>query len=180
MFTLRYQFAEHYTNISLIEYIYFSYEASAFIFTWANCRQVRLDFCLSRPTLFELLLYTPHVYMLNMAQSNRGSWRGKKGCEMVGSYIPPVLHSFLQSIKKKKNLISRFKLHRALQFLIWVTRGPSADRWSHVATMSAVITRPLSFPTWILHNYYPNRYSGLSYSLNTGSLKAENSLNWLV
>lgn len=26
----------------------------------------------------------------------------------------------------------------------------------------------------------PNSYSGLSYSLNIGSLKAENSLNWLV
>lgn len=28
--------------------------------------------------------------------------------------------------------------------------------------------------------FCPNGHSGLSYSLNTGSLKAENSLNWLV
>lgn len=40
------------------------------------CRHVKLDFRLFCPILFGLtrfLLYMLHVYMLNMAQSNRGS-----------------------------------------------------------------------------------------------------------
>lgn len=132
-----------------------------------------------------------------MAQSNRGSWGGKKDVKWQGGYIPPVLHSFLYNFKvlevkqkkkeKKAILISRFKLCRAPQFLIWVTRGPFAgqvitcrndvgckNKATVISNLHIVCICTISLL------FCPNSHSGLSYSLNTASLKAENSLNWLV
>lgn len=33
------------------------------------------------------------LHVLNMAQSNCGSWGGKKDVEKQGGYFPPILHS---------------------------------------------------------------------------------------
>lgn len=107
-FAFRHQFAEHYANISLTKYIYISYETCAFTFAWATLqtRQVRL------------LSQMPHAVWTVWRSSCRTccmsacveygsikSWqlKRKEGCEMVGGYIPPVLHSFLYNFKSIKS-----------------------------------------------------------------------------
>lgn len=199
MFALRHPFAQHYTNISLIKYIYISYETCAFIFTWATLqtRQVRLASQLLGTVWTDWR--SSHCTCCTSTCVEYGSiksWqlKRKEGCEMVGGYIPPVLHSFLYNFKvlkvkqkEKIKLISGSMLRGAPQFLIWVTLGLFAgqvitccgdvgcnNKSTVISSLDIICICTISLI------FCPNSYSGLSYSLNTGSLKAENSLNWLV
>lgn len=67
------------------------------------CGHVKLDFRLFCPILFGLTDAAPtvHVACLHVEYGSIKSWqlKRKEGCEMVGGYIPPVLHSFLYNFK---------------------------------------------------------------------------------
>lgn len=132
-FAFTHSFAKHDTNISLH-------------LDWDNSpNMLGLICCLSCPRLFGLTVSTALATCLrvvNMAQilaadEEKRMWNDGGGMGGVRVYIPPVLHSFKhfkvlkvkQEEKKTKKRISRFKLRRAQQLLIWVTRGPMLVKW---------------------------------------------------
>lgn len=187
MFAFRHQFAQHYTNISLTKYIYISYETlCAFIFTWATLQTRRVwfpsplpSYCLDWPSRLPLYVSTCVEYgSIKWWQLKR-----KEGCEMVGGYIPPVLHSFLYNFEVLNK--TKIKIEAPQSSTISESH---VDRllvkWSPVMMFGcnnkATVISNLDISCICTLLFHPNSYSGLSYSLNTGSLKAENSLNWLV
>lgn len=83
------RFARHYANISLIKYIYSSYEAHAFIFTWATLqtRQVRLASQLPHTVRTDWRGSHCTCCMSTCVEyGSIKSWqlRRREGCEMVG------------------------------------------------------------------------------------------------
>lgn len=63
------------------------------------CRHVKLDFRLFYPTLFGLTDAAPTAHYVEYGSIKSWQLKRKEGCEMVGGYIPPVLHSFLYNFK---------------------------------------------------------------------------------
>lgn len=141
------------------------------------CRHAQFAFQYGFPIQVLNRVFCP--FMTMVAQLNHGCWKGKVDLKQKGGNFPPVLHSFLDNIVKEK--AKRTNILQTPQFPLWLFRAVDCSRGQLLQSCWLLRQRHCHPLTCILlFSFCLNISSGFYYSLNTGSLKANNSPNWLV